>query len=135
MSRRPAPGASDDPAQSGCHSSIGGFGNVLWRRWLRQPQAIWLRRALFQVHLWTGMAVGLYVIVVGLTGSVLVYSNELYLAATPTPILVAANGPRLSDGACGGPPLRGYPGFEVTRLSHPRNPRRAREIKLVRGAA
>jgi uncharacterized iron-regulated membrane protein len=108
---------------------------VLWRRWLRQPQALWLRRALFQVHLWTGMAVGVYVVVVGLTGSVLVYSNELYLAATPTPILVAANGPRLTDEALEAAALRAHPGFEVTRLSHPRNPRRAREVKLVRGVA
>ena len=26
----------------------------------REPQRTWLRRALFQVHLWSGLAVGLY---------------------------------------------------------------------------
>ena len=55
----------------------------MWQRWVRQPQKIWLRRALFQVHLWTGVGVGLYVLMISLTGSVLVYRNELYFAATP----------------------------------------------------
>jgi len=31
-------------------------------RWLRQPQRVWLRRAIFQIHLWTGLAIGLYVV-------------------------------------------------------------------------
>ncbi|MGE0865286.1 MAG: PepSY-associated TM helix domain-containing protein [Vicinamibacterales bacterium] len=37
----------------------------------------WLRRALFQVHLWTGLAVGLYVFVSGVSGSALVFHEEL----------------------------------------------------------
>ena len=49
----------------------------LWQRWLRQPQRVWLRRAMFQVHLWTGIAIGLYVVMLSLTGSVLVYRIEL----------------------------------------------------------
>ena len=53
-------------------------------RWLRQPQQTWLRRAIFQVHLWTGVALALYVVVLSLTGSVLVYRIELdRLAASP----------------------------------------------------
>src|ERR1019366_5462380 len=51
---------------------------TLWQRWVRQPQKIWLRRALFQVHLWNGLVVGIYVLMMSMTGSVLVYSNELY---------------------------------------------------------
>jgi uncharacterized iron-regulated membrane protein len=47
-------------------------------RWLRQPQKVWLRRATFQVHLWTGLALGLYVVVLSLTGSLLVYRLELH---------------------------------------------------------
>ncbi len=57
----------------------------VWQRWIRQPQTIWLRRALFQVHLWTGIAPGLYVFLVSVTGSVLVYRNEFYRAATASP--------------------------------------------------
>jgi len=54
-----------------------------WQRWVRQPQKVWLRRAIFQVHLWSGIGLGLYVFFISVTGSVLVYRNELYVAATP----------------------------------------------------
>ena len=50
----------------------------MWRRWLRNPQKIWLRRALFQVHLWSGIGIGLYVLMISVTGSVLIYRNELF---------------------------------------------------------
>src|SRR5450631_4194359 len=55
--------------------------------WVRRPQSVWLRKALFQVHLWTGIGVGLYILLISLTGSVLVYRNELFTAATPRPIV------------------------------------------------
>ena len=55
-----------------------------WTQWLRQPQRVWLRRATFQIHLWVGLILGLYVVVLSLTGSALVYRNELNgLLATP----------------------------------------------------
>src|SRR5262245_30828373 len=54
-----------------------------WERWVRQPQKIWLRRALFQVHLWSGIAIGLYIFMISVTGSVLVYRNELFVASPP----------------------------------------------------
>jgi uncharacterized iron-regulated membrane protein len=53
--------------------------------WLRQPQTIWLRKAAFQVHLWLGIGLGLYIVVLFLSGSVLVYRNELYGAFLPAP--------------------------------------------------
>ena len=48
-----------------------------WEQWVRQPQALWLRRATFQVHLWIGIAIGLYVVVLSLSGSVLVFRDDL----------------------------------------------------------
>jgi uncharacterized iron-regulated membrane protein len=56
-----------------------------WQRWVRQPQRTWLRRTVFQVHLWSGVSVGLYIFFISVTGSVLVYRNELYVAAMPAP--------------------------------------------------
>lgn len=44
---------------------------------IRRPQTVWWRKVLFQVHLWAGIVVGLYVIVVGLSGSLLVFRSEL----------------------------------------------------------
>ena len=43
------------------------------------------------------MVLGLYILMISVTGSVLVYSNELYRAATPEPIPSKASGPRLTD--------------------------------------
>lgn len=37
---------------------------------------------LFQIHLWSGVVFGLYIFFISLTGSVLVYRNEFYAAAT-----------------------------------------------------
>jgi len=37
----------------------------------------WLRRALFQIHLWTGLAVGLYALAISVSGSLLVFAPQL----------------------------------------------------------
>ncbi|MEQ1949602.1 MAG: PepSY-associated TM helix domain-containing protein [Bryobacteraceae bacterium] len=58
---------------------------TVWQRWLCQPQQVWFRRALFQVHLWSGIGLGLYIFVISVTGSVLVYRNELYRWASAQP--------------------------------------------------
>src|SRR2546426_10322035 len=48
-----------------------------WHRWLHQPQKIWLRKMSFQVHLWAGIGAGLYIFVVCVTGSALVFRPEM----------------------------------------------------------
>ena len=35
-----------------------------------------------------GIGLGLYVLLISVTGSILVYRNELYRAATPDPVIV-----------------------------------------------
>ena len=47
---------------------------------LQRPQATWARRALFQVHLWTGVAVAAYVCLIGVTGAALVFRGEMQKA-------------------------------------------------------
>lgn len=104
-----------------------------WQRWLRQPQKIWLRRALFQVHLWSGIAIGLYVLFISVTGSVVVYSNELYRAATPAPILSKGAGPLLSDDQLRQAALRQHPGYGAANVRRAPNPDEAVEVRLQRG--
>src|ERR1700740_2396587 len=94
---------------------------TLWQRWVRQPQNIWLRRAIFQVHLWSGVGIGLYILVISVTGSVVVYRNELYRAATPAPIVSRASGPRLTDDELTEAALRVYPGYRVVNLTRARD--------------
>jgi len=48
-----------------------------FRRFYRHPQQLWIRRVNFQVHLWVGIVLALYLIVIGVTGSILVLRIEL----------------------------------------------------------
>lgn len=52
-----------------------------WQQWLQHPQRNELRRVLFQIHLWSGIGLGLYIFFISVTGSALVYRNEMYVAA------------------------------------------------------
>jgi uncharacterized iron-regulated membrane protein len=106
---------------------------TVWQRWARQPQKVWLRRALFQVHLWSGICLGLYILMISVTGSVLVYRNELYMAATPDLIISKGSGPRLTDGQLTEAAIRSYPGYRVARIIRARNPDQAVDIWLGRG--
>ena len=107
---------------------------TLWWRWVRQPQKIWLRRALFQVHLWSGVAAGLYILMMSVTGSVLVYRNELYRAATHAPIISRGSGPRLTDDQLAEAARRLYPGYQVVKLARARNLDQTVDVWLRRGA-
>lgn len=62
-----------------------------------RPQSSWVRRGLFQVHLWTGLAFSLYVLVISLSGSAIVFRHEMDLAFCPQIIMVKPSGPRMSD--------------------------------------
>jgi uncharacterized iron-regulated membrane protein len=104
-----------------------------WQRWVQKPQKIWLRRALFQVHLWSGIAVGLYIFSISLTGSVLVYWNELYRAATPQPIISKSSRPRLTEEQLSAAAQQLYPGYRLVKISRTRNPDQAVDISLQRG--
>jgi uncharacterized iron-regulated membrane protein len=106
-----------------------------WHTWVTQPQQLWLRRAIFQVHLWSGIGIGLYVLLVSVTGSILVFRNELYTAATRPPILVAASGPRLSDEALSSAAERAHPGYTVVRIARSRTAEQAVAIELKRGSS
>ncbi|MGA2880566.1 MAG: PepSY-associated TM helix domain-containing protein [Bryobacteraceae bacterium] len=104
-----------------------------WRRWILQPQTTWLRKATFQLHLWSGIGIGVYVLLVSVTGSVLVYRNELYRAATRDPIIVAESGARLNDEQLKGAAKIAYPGNRVVLMSRARNPNQAVSISLKEG--
>lgn len=53
------------------------------KTFLRRPQSVFLRRAVFQVHLWTGVLVGSYVFVVCVTGAALVFRIDMQRAMHP----------------------------------------------------
>jgi len=106
----------------------------LWTKALRQPQALWIRRAFFQVHLWTAMAIALYIVVLSVTGSLLVYRNELNtLLATRKPAF-DPNATRLTPQQIREAAQRAYPGWSIASVSE-RITRRspAYDVSLERG--
>lgn len=85
------------------------------------------------MHLWSGIAIGIYILVISLTGSVLVYRNELDRAATAEPIISKSAEPRLSDDQIKDAARQLYPGYKVTRLGRARDLDQAVDVWLSRG--
>jgi len=61
--------------------------------YISRPQRLWWRRTLFQIHLWVGVILGLYMVVIGLTGSLLVFKDELATLTYPSLMRTDAHDP------------------------------------------
>ena len=59
-----------------------------------------LRRALFQIHLWLGIGIGLYVLVISLSGSAIVFRRELDRMVCPGPVVMAPSGELVRSATC-----------------------------------
>lgn len=81
------------PAEKGSAARRG----LLWRL-VHRPRETFLRRALFQVHLWAGIAIGLLTTIVGISGSAIVYKHDLERRLTPA-LYRTTSTPRLSADA------------------------------------
>jgi uncharacterized iron-regulated membrane protein len=64
---------------------------------LRRPQQLFIRRINFQVHLWTGVILAIYVSLIGITGSILVFGAELEKVANPVPRTALAPDQPIAD--------------------------------------
>jgi len=52
-------------------------GMTAWQQWLQHPERSRLRHIFFKVHLAVGAGVGVYVLLMSISGSMIVYRNEL----------------------------------------------------------
>jgi uncharacterized iron-regulated membrane protein len=75
-----------------------------WQEWVHHPEKLAARQAVFHVHLWLGVSVGLYIALMSTTGIVLVFRNQLpaarfmfWLVDLHTNLLLGMNG-RLLNG-------------------------------------
>ena len=102
----------------------------LLRRWLQHPQNVWLRRALFQVHLWTGLSLGLYIVAISLSGSALVFRDRIFKAIGNNPRAVVISGPRLPDGQLRSMAEKVYPRYRAGYVFHGKQPDQAYIIML-----
>jgi uncharacterized iron-regulated membrane protein len=100
--------------------------------WLDRPQQRPLRKLLFQVHLWLGIATGLYIVLISVSGSAVVFRRELNLWLVPHRIAVV-DGARLSKTELSAAALAIYPGYRVARVGEPPRQDRPVSIELERG--
>ena len=103
------------------------------RAFLYRPQSVFLRKAIFQVHLWTGVLVGLYVFVVCVTGAALVFRIDLQRALHPDLFTPAIGTP--ADAATILESVRdAFPGDRVSGIDAPTTVRPTYLAYVVRGA-
>lgn len=106
-----------------------------WERWLQRPQSVRLRRAIFQVHLWSGIGVGLYVMVISVTGSILVFRSELRQTFMPQPVFVEAVGERMDSDQILAAAERTWPDANVSIFAERDVPTQAVTISVNRDGA
>lgn len=75
-----------------------------------------LRRVLHQIHLWVALALGLYVVVMSVSGSIAVFRREANLWLVPRTV-PAIEGERLTGEALEEAVRRVYAGYEVLAIS------------------
>jgi uncharacterized iron-regulated membrane protein len=105
---------------------------TLSKRWLHHPQSVWLRRALFQVHLWTGLSLGIYIVAISLSGSALVFRDRIFKAIGNKPRAVMISGPRLPDDKLRSMAEKAYPRYHAGYVFHGKQPDQAYIIVLDR---
>jgi uncharacterized iron-regulated membrane protein len=104
---------------------------TLGERLVRRPQSLWVRKALFQIHLWTGIGVGLYVLLISISGSAIVFRNETF-EAYGKPKVVAVSGERLPAEQIKAIARQEYPGYVVSFFWEARRPGQPSEVWLER---
>src|SRR5258708_23368506 len=99
----------------------------MWQQWMRRPQNVWLRRAIFQIHLWTGIGVGLYVVAISITGSAIVFRNELYTWASKRPPVTVAP-EKLGKQEFRSKVAGAYPGSSIANVWESKEPKQPTEV-------
>jgi uncharacterized iron-regulated membrane protein len=106
---------------------------TIWQRWFRRPQNVWLRRALFQIHLWTGIGTGLYVLLISVTGSAIVFRNEIYQKAGSGARTVQARGAKLPAEDLKKIIKQKYPDNSLSFIFEGKQPTTATEVWMEHG--
>jgi uncharacterized iron-regulated membrane protein len=104
-----------------------------WQRWIRQPQLLRWRRFVVQLHLWIGLALGLYILLISVTGSVSVLRPDVHRWFVPRS--VPMEGTKLTGDALQEAVRRTYPQYEVTNVFERRRPDTPVMVTLQRDGA
>jgi uncharacterized iron-regulated membrane protein len=96
-------------------TSVRGWIATFWQH----PRKTFLRRVLFQVHLWSGIGIGLIATVVGISGSAIVYKDSLDRIFTPGLFRTAGPGPRHSIDQLLGAVHADHPATRISYVTTP----------------
>lgn len=91
----------------------------LVRQFVHHPRPLLLRRMLFQVHLWVGLLLSAYLVVIALSGAVLVWEDELTAANLPAGLSQYQPGHEADADLVLGSFQRVYPGARLSQLIWP----------------
>jgi uncharacterized iron-regulated membrane protein len=103
-----------------------------WQRWIARPQRLWIRRAIFQIHLWVGLGIGLYIVAISVSGSALVFLPQIRRNFSRRTVVVTASGPRMSVDELAQHAQRVYPTYEVDNIREGQAPGEPDEVVLER---
>ena len=104
-----------------------------WTAWARRPHTTLARKISFQLHLWVGLAAGLYVVMLSITGSALVFRRELDRAFSPRRPAFDEARQVLPEEALADAARRAYPGYTVAGVGGVERRSPVVRISLVRG--
>ena len=105
----------------------------LLESYARHPQMLWTRKALFQIHRWTGIGAGIYILLMSASGSLIVYRDELSQTFARAPVIVARQGSRMTPEELRRAAQRRHPDYRLTSVYEWTNPAQAVEITFERG--
>ena len=102
-----------------------------WPRWVQAPNTTSFRRALFQIHLWLGIALGLYILVISVSGSAVVLRPQFsrWFIASEIP---SEAGDALSGTVLEARVAEVYRDYRIINIVAPNRPRRATYVVLER---
>ena len=103
-----------------------------WQEWVKHPQDLWFRKAFFQVHLWVGLGIGLYVLVISISGSAIIYRRELMRSSSLKRVVAAYSGRRMSAEELTQQAQRAYPTYEVDNIREAQAPDEPDDVVLER---
>jgi uncharacterized iron-regulated membrane protein len=86
--------------------------------------------------MWTGIGAGVYIFLISVSGSAIVFRNEMHRALTPEPLVFSGPGERLTQDELRNTAARLYPDYTVSQVwMSEKNPDLAVEIWLTRADA
>jgi uncharacterized iron-regulated membrane protein len=101
-----------------------------WRRWTQAPQSLLWRRWLMRIHSWTGLGLGLYVVLLSITGSASVLRPQFHVWMVPRSVPMV--GTRLKADELRAALARSYETYEVSSVFEGRRPESPVRVTLKR---